>query len=303
MKSYSKSEEERQRDFFNKIHKGSLKDKPSHFLKDNNIWLNFHDDIVSDVKQYFDENDIQLSDQVATRNVKASQACCFNHLFILKNNKELATAVLKKIDGRFEEAIFIDTGYVEFEVMEGKKKNPLGEKPNNNLRKRGARSTSIDVLMIGKIKKENKTILVLVLVEWKYTESSNGKMPKNSNWEVYKDWLKTTGCPIIVEKENGDIVDDDYKNLYYKTYYQLMRQTLLGWQMAEELHEFDCVKYIHVNIIPKKNLVLNKLCDNWKNRLDNSHKEDYKILSPDNIFEIYEKYNKSLWNYLKERYW
>jgi hypothetical protein len=151
---------------------------------------------------------------------------------------------------------------------------------------------------------------ILVLIEWKYTEGPNeykGKFIDNINRPIYDEWLKKEDCPIKIVY---------FDNLYYEPYYQLMRQTLLGWQMAEKLNEFDCKEYIHLQIVPKKNAELlsintspklfgENMHDKWRNILDDKHKKSYNILHPDGIFETLrnEESIQLLLKYLQKRYW
>jgi hypothetical protein len=296
--------------------------------------LNLFDKIRESALEYFDKNDIkwwkvdtedrdkkglylveETPQNMPTRNLLSSQVSCLNHLFILRENENLANAVLKKIAVLFEiddsiQAVKIDTGFVEFEVMEGKKiRNPLEEKESHYdknrkkylQRKRGEFSTSVDAVMIGRTKEKN----ILFLFEWKYTELySLGKIIRTSNSEKYNELLRDEKCPIRI---------DNFEKLYYEPYYQLMRQTLLGWKMVDA-KEYDCTDYIHLHIIPSDHeklrstitspgLVGTDMTSAWKNVLANPNK--YMVLSPDELFETleHEKDLQSLIKYLKLRYW
>ena len=76
----------------------------------------------------------------------SSQIACVNHLYYIRQRKDLATAILKAIDNNVIEAVKVDTGYVEFEFIG--KKNYLGEKSFT----RGSNCTSIDAVMLGRDK-------------------------------------------------------------------------------------------------------------------------------------------------------
>ena len=76
--------------------------------------------------------------------------------------------------------------------------------------------------MVGK---KNTGSNILVLIEWKYTEEyreENKYIPERYN--IYNKLLQEYDSPIVTE---------DYESLYYEPFYQLMRQTLLGWKMAQ----------------------------------------------------------------------
>ena len=74
----------------------------------------------------------------------------------------MATAILKGILNNIEGAVTVDDGYVEFEAIG--ENNYLGEKSHT----RGANSTSIDAIMVGK---KNDGSNILILIEWKFYES------------------------------------------------------------------------------------------------------------------------------------
>jgi hypothetical protein len=67
---------------------------------------------------------------------------------------------------------------------------------------------------------------------------------KPSRYRIYNPHLKES--PILI---------DDFKNLYYEPYYQLMRQALLGWKMINA-REYNCTECIHLHIIPTNNYEL-----------------------------------------------
>jgi hypothetical protein len=277
---------------------GLFKGKKRDFVLNDpvlNLWAGIRDDAV----EYFKNNDIawwQGAEKEPTGHLLSSQVSCLNHLYFLRQRNDLATAVLKNIDSRIVKAAIIDNGFVEFEIIG--KNNYLNERSHT----RGANSTSVDAVMVGE-KGDGKNILVLI--EWKYTESYDSKnlyIPERYN--NYNPLLQEKGCPIKVE---------DFEKLYYEPYYQLMRQNLLGWKMIKA-GEYNCDEYIHLHIIPTNNkelklkitspkLVGQDMSDAWKKVLIEPDK--YKIYSPDALFKPleYEKDVQSLLKYLKIRYW
>jgi len=221
---------------------------------------------------------------------------CINHLYFIRQRKDAATAILKSISNTIKEAVTVDDGYVEFEAIG--RENYLGEKSHT----RGANATSVDAIMVGK---ENNGSNTLILIEWKYTEEYREEdkyIPTRFN--IYNKLLKEKDCPIST---------DDYKALYYEPFYQLMRQTLLGWKMVQA-GEYQCDDYIHVHVIPENNVELrdrvtspglrgNNISEAWKAVLKKP--EHYIVISPEHF--IYPSAicpdTKSIMTYLKKRYW
>lgn len=92
---------------------------------------------------------------------------------------------------------------------------------------------------------------ILFCIEWKYTESykpeslaegSSGATRINT----YDKFLRQADCPFSCP---------DIKHLMFEPYYQLMRQTLLSWQMVKN-EEYGTSEWINIHIIPKENLEL-----------------------------------------------
>ena len=108
-----------------------------------NLWAGIRDDVI----QYFERNSIAwwMGDEKnePTGHLLSSQVACINHLYFLRQRKDLATAILQNVSDKIEEAVRLDGGYIEFEVIG--KVNYLGEKSHT----RGANSTSIDAIMMG----------------------------------------------------------------------------------------------------------------------------------------------------------
>lgn len=208
----------------------------------------------------------------------------------------MATAVLKAVHPEIVEAVVMDDGFVEFEVVGDE--NYFGEKSH----KRGANATSIDAAMIGK-KADGKN--VLVMIEWKYTESyrsENKYIPARA--KIYDRLLVEPDCPVQVEKN---------ESLYYEPFYQLMRQTLLGWKMAHG-GEYGCDEYIHLHVIPIANKELKErvtspglaggsMSEAWQGVLREPIR--YRVISleefllPGKVFPD----TAAFYAYLERRYW
>jgi len=297
-----------------------IKGKPyRHFFKKTQ--LNLWDNIREDTLNYFSEKKIcwhtnEVENNMETTpegNMFSSQISCINHLFILRKKQDYASTILKNIDKRIVSAEIVrdnygNDGYIEFESRGTKENNnPLKEKEHGILngkkwkRQRGSFSTSIDAVMVGK-KDDGKNILVLI--EWKYTESyTPGEIIITSNSKEYNELLKNDENPII----KIDNLDD----LYYDPIYQLMRQTLWGWKIKKE---FNCDEYIHLHIIPKGNLKIQEITspnlksrgknmsDVWKNLLKEPFR--YRVFSPEELLSpLKDKQDiKIFFDYLETRY-
>jgi hypothetical protein len=206
-----------------------------------NLWGGIRDDAIA----YFKENEIpwwEESEDGPTGHLVSSQVACVNHLFPLRQRQDLATAVLKQIDRDIICAEYLDDGFVEFEVIG--QKNYLGERQHT----RGANATSIDAMMLGRKAKKN----ILVSIEWKYTENYTGECLYCEPRTIYNKLMEDPNSPIDSEIAKGDNPEEYYKALYYEPFYQLMRQTLLSWKMADA-NEYGADDYIHLHIVPDEN--------------------------------------------------
>ncbi len=223
--------------FFNDPGQGIFFGKPRAFVLSNarlNLWAG----IRSDAIDYFDCHDIpwhQGAPRRPTGHVLSSQVACVNHLFFLRQRKDLADAVVRNLGFGMVEAAIVDTGFVEFEV--------IGDSPYLGERSwmRGASSTSVDAAMLGVSDDGART---LILIEWKYTENygrSSLYIPQRAS--VYDPLIRERSSPICVKSP---------EYLYYEPFYQLMRQTLLGWKMVEH-GDYGATRFVHVHVIPRAN--------------------------------------------------
>ncbi|WP_162502438.1 PGN_0703 family putative restriction endonuclease [Treponema endosymbiont of Eucomonympha sp.] len=277
------------------------------------LWSGIADDAIL----YFEANAIpwwkaagEKSDRgMPSSHLLSSQAACVNHLYALRQRQDFAAAILQKIDLRIVSAEKIgkpdiEAGYVAFEIIGAK--NYLGEKNHT----RGALSTSVDAVMLGK---KNGGKNILVLIEWKYTEEYiTGDYNKNTGvdgqhrHDRYDPLLKEEDSPISVAS---------FEALYYEPFYQLMRQTVLGWKMVEH-NEYCCDEFVHIHVIPDGNLELlnnvtspllrehgNTISEAWKGVLKKPDK--YQVISPEKLFEPLMNLPdaRSLLEYLNARYW
>ena len=170
----------------------------------------------------------------------SSQVACVNHLEPARLDRGLAAAVLAGLDQRLVEPLAVDAGYAAYEWIGAE--NYLGEP---GTRTRGANVTSLDALMRAR---RDDGAIVVVAIEWKYTENPDPRQKLTSDRgtdrvAVYRALLERPGCPI----RRGSP-----ERLFYEPYYQLMRQTLLAWQMHEH-GELDADDWIHIQVVPTEN--------------------------------------------------
>ena len=301
------------------------KPKPfEHFFKKTklNLWEHIRNNAVDYFKKkgiIWHTNKIENNpDTEPEGNMLSSQISCLNHLFLLRENPDYASATLKNIDNRIVSAKIVrdgygDDGYIEFEAWgTSENNNPLREKSSK--RKRGEKSTSIDAVMVGR-KDDGKNILVLI--EWKFVEDytkdygdEKFKYHEGYHDDIYGTLLNEENCPIH-RIENS-------KDFYYEPFYQLMRQTLWGWKAAKD---YCCDEYIHLHIIPRENLAIQEITspnlknmgstmsEVWKNLLKEPLR--YKVISPEELLsplknnQNFMKDNqelKDLFAYLERRY-
>jgi len=275
--------------------------------------LNLWKGIREDAQQYFKRNSIPWwkgDKDSPTGHLLFSQIACVNHLYYLRQRKDLATAILNQIDNEITEAVIIDDGYVEFEFIGCK--NYLMEKSW----KRGAYCTSVDAAMIGKNRIGKK---IFFLIEWKYTEyyyPESNYIPATA--KVYDKLIKDGSSPFkelyeIFNSNSNDNKNSEIENFYYEPFYQLMRQTLLAWKLVEN-KDHCCSDYYHIHIIPDENKELlqkitspdlqgNNITEAWKSTLKNPDK--YLSINPRDFLNPCSKIldSQSFLSYLDKRYW
>lgn len=263
-----------------------------------NLWKEIHDEAVD----YFDRNKVSWwkSPSGPSGHLLSSQVACVNHLFPIRQSEQLATEVLKKVDPSFKRALKVDDGFVEFEMVG---KELLGKERTLS---RGANSTSIDAMMVGE---KNDGTIILVLIEWKYTESYTDNSilysaSGTSRLENYRELLEAPNCPVVCE---------NLEALFYEPFYQLMRQTLLGWTMTQR-KEYGTSDWLHLHIVPPTNKELkdrvtsptlkgNTMETAWKGVL--RQPERYNVIPPEDFLSPLQNTSatKELAAYLNERYW
>ena len=262
--------------------------------------INLWEGIRRDSIDYFKQNKITWwngADEEPTGHLLSSQIACINHLYFIRQRKDLATAVLMNIDSSIETAELVDDGYIEFEFV--------GEKDylNEVSRTRGANCTSVDAVMIGKNKIGQRKMF---LIEWKYTEEYAVDDKYTQPRAIRYDDLICAGDSPFLNAVS-------LSAYYYEPFYQLMRQTLLGWQCVKN-GDHNASDYLHIHVVPKENKELrdrvtsselkgNDIHDAWRGVLKDPSK--FLAITPQElILPLKElKDTKSILYYLNMRYW
>ncbi len=166
---------------------------------------------------------------------------------------------------------------------------------------RGANCTSLDAAMLGLTADSQR---ILVLIEWKYTETYGRRdLYEKSRSRVYDDLIMHPESPIDVSSP---------EILYFEPFYQLMRQTLLGWKMVEH-GDYGADAYVHIHVIPRENHKLRRSVNSphlrgkdmtraWKSVLVES--DSYAVVTPTRLLKAVcgECDYHSFWYYLNRRY-
>jgi hypothetical protein len=262
--------------------------------------LNLWDGIREDAKQYFKRNSIHWwrgNANDPTGHLLSSQVACLNHLYFVRQRKDIASALLQRINPDIVEALVVDDGFVEFEYIG--KKQYMKEKAFT----RGANCTSLDAVMLGITSKAKK---IMFLIEWKYTETYGEE-------DLYIPKRAIVYDSLIIRSDGPFISGVDLRSFYYEPFYQMMRQTLLGWLFAQN-GEMNCDSCINVHVIPNDNVELKKnitssafagqdIHEAWKNVL--KVPDSYVPIDPTTLLKSATHIvdTKSWLSYLEGRYW
>lgn len=195
-----------------------------------------------------------------TGHILSSQVACLNHLFPLCHDGKAVTLLLRGLRPDMVEALPVGIHardmFVEFEVTGGG--SYLNEEQRNRSLTRGANATSVDAVMKGRDARGN---IRLFLIEWKYTESYTSAVPEdmeNRLWR-YRSFFTRDGSPFTFCNSGVDAMF--FAELLTEPYYQLMRQTLLGWKMTQDpSRNGQATSFTHVMVIPRGNIALRSGC-------------------------------------------
>jgi hypothetical protein len=179
-----------------------------------------------------------------TGHLNSSQVAAVNHLEPARLDASVAPRVLSNVDLALEEPLVVeDGGFVAYEWIG--EENYLHEP---GARSRGAQVTSLEALMCAR---RAGGVVTLIAFEWKYLESYGSESRASSSRgtdrvAIYRPLLEHPDSPITI---------GDPTHLFYDPYEQLMRRTLLAWQMVEH-GEFGADDWLHVHVVPEENLAL-----------------------------------------------
>lgn len=330
-----------------KIFNGDKGKKP-YFLRDKNnptgIWLpkadllmnsknNFYPQIADEVILYFAlnsisfhhlEGDTDVGFCIPSGHTLSSQIACLNHLYPLRYDKEAVLSIAKQINSEIVDVMQIESdtflpGFISFEVISNI--DHLNETKGSQKLTRGTMCTSVDALIYGKLKDDNK---IIIPIEWKYTENyhEDGKIDKDYSIEKRGKEKEGKGnerlhrySDLINCSEQLSLKEDDYKSsvYFFEPFYQLMRQTLWAEQMIanKKTETTKAEKFIHAHIIPNENkellqyeypVSMKGMKETWESCLTDINK--YKIIEPKNLLANVDKAKyQTLINYLTTRYW
>jgi hypothetical protein len=183
-----------------------------------------------------------------SRSVVSSQVACVNHLEPARLDRAVALAVARTLAPGAADVVSVDDGFLTYEWIG--EQNYLAER-GWDLDSRGRNATALDALMVVAMPDARR---VLVGIEWKLSEtypvglSVATSRKGTSRVETYRPFLDDPETPI----RHGD-----HARLFYEPFYQLMRQTLLLWQMARHA-EFDASTWLHVHVVPEGNRELRR---------------------------------------------
>ena len=251
-----------------------------------------------------------------TGHILSSQVACINHLFPLIRNKQAATRLLHGLNTLVCEALPVDIhergNFVEFEVVGGG--SYLNEEKGGKLLKRGANCTSVDAVMKGRTRDGQ---IILFLMEWKYVEqykSAPSKLDGKAGQvrqRRYRSFFTKDNSPFTFCNSSKE--EPFFQELFTEPYYQLMRQTLLGWQMVHNPERNgDAVSFEHIIVIPACNDDLRmksksiggrkgNLASNWNALV----KKPATFIDPQQLLEPVSSMEEfaSWTDYVTKRYW
>ena len=203
------------------------------------------------VPDYFAAHDIKWHDG---RNGKPSnhlcdsQVCCVNFLLPFADKPRALAEGLRSIFPGLSRMLPVEDGqYVAFEWIG--LENYLGERIRPGAKRtRGALCTSADAAVLFE---RNDGQRQMVLIEWKYTESYGSASVKfassgTDRTQIYRPLYDRDDCPL-----NKDLLPS-FDSLFYRPFYQLMRQQLLAHEM-EKAHELGANIVSVLHIAPARN--------------------------------------------------
>lgn len=241
-----------------------------------------------------------------------SQVSCVNFLFPLANKPRALVELLRPIFPSIRSVVpmevpdqFVSFEWIGLENYLGERIRPGGK------RTRGAYFTSADAAVMFE---RDDGLRQIPLIEWKYTESYGATSLRvapsgTDRTRTYAPLYERDDCPLRKS------LLDDFGDLFYEPFYQLMRQQMLAHEMerAQELGA-DVVSVLH--LAPAHNedflrVTSPALCslgatviDVWKRLVQTAHR--FSSVSVEELFgglpiERFPEL-KAWWEYLTQRY-
>ncbi len=269
---------------------------PSEKDKNNQIKKVFYSNMADEIIKYCNDNDIEIHQEAL--NLKSSQVCCFNLIFPLRLDFNLAKMLLSSIYKNIKSVSKVEFEYTgDLEITKS-----LGEPLSG---KRGQNRTSIDAAIWWEdnSKKPEKYI---TLIEWKYTEANFGKCGGySSKSNKHKEKCKLfnvsksnplSDCYLVYKhkRKYWELLEESGINLtmfnnipgcpFQGLLYQLMRQYLVAHKM-KFIEKVDKVFVVSISFknnncihnVPNYLKRLKKSSDDtildvWNNALSNAPK-------------------------------
>ena len=280
-------------------------------IKDDESQKNLYHGIVNDCLDYFrNENIVFWGSEGIPNHILSSQVACLNHLFAIRQDKEMVLKLAKMLIG--EDTIDVEPmkcdrtlTYISFEVTSS------SDYLNEKYVKRGANCTSVDAAIVAIMKDGAR---MLIPIEWKYTEGNEYNIDKSGTEGSGKEPLRRYSQLIDSSSQLVTIPNGYLHTTYFvEPFYQLIRQTLWAEQVIahkeQELIKAD--DFIHVHVIPKENAQIlyrkykyaeRGLEDTWRSLISDQSK--YKWVTPEEITHIINQSGKytELVEYLSIRY-
>lgn len=227
---------------------------------------------------------------IPTGHLVSSQIHCLNHLFALRKDNVAIKKIIESATGvkiyKVLPSPIDKEGFITFEFVY-KNKSILDE----NYETRGTRCTSIDALVYVELINHKK---LLVPIEWKYTETYDGKEARQESFGRYSRIKKGSNCQKWTSLYRAD------------PFYELMRQTLFMERIIKTKGcGIDADDYQHIVVCPKGNVEMMADANAFKETLTQQGKERFHIIDPQDFLSPLkgEKNYADLFEYLEDRYW
>ncbi|HEY5569973.1 MAG TPA: hypothetical protein VIK42_00690 [Bacteroidales bacterium] len=311
----------------------------SSYLEAGKEELNLYKPIRDKVTEYFTDEKISWWSQGGvTGNVLSSRVACLNHLFAVRDDKDLVRDIANALYGCPDffmdvKKVNCDSGrnaqYIAFAVTSN---DDYLHECKTETPQRGGANTTVDALIIAADFDNKKYLLP---IRWEYTEEYGRKTDKTKEGLLRYTNVHEGGDNLI---GNSALLKpmprNKYKGSIYflEPFYQLMRQTLWAEQLLkhkdQEVLKADVCCHIH--IVPKDNVQLlykgvrekgyldgerptgckpgMNMKDTWLHCLK-SNDVQYKVVDPEVIADVLAKYVSvnskaaELGSYLKYRYY